>query len=70
MACGCADRMRKYILQQAGYTYNISMETWEHDTEPTILDEDIEDHHTRLTAQIGLRIARSFWDRLEGTKNG
>ena len=63
MACGCADRMRKHILPRTGYSYNVLLNRWDHDTESSINDEDIADHHTRLTAQIGLRVSRAYWAR-------
>lgn len=64
MACGCAERMRTYVLPATGY--KLEGDEWVHPTHPPIPDADVEDHHTKLTAQIGMRAVRSFWAKLEG----
>ena len=50
MGCGCAARMRKYIMPAAGYT--LVEVTWTHPTWDPILDTDVEQHHTRLTLKV------------------
>lgn len=56
MACGCSDRMRKFILPSAGF--HRDGDNWVNETFPEeqyriIPDKDVDDHHTILTAYIG-----------------
>lgn len=50
MGCGCADRMRKYVLPTVGYTRTGSL--WVHPTREPIPDAEVESHHSRLTLEI------------------
>lgn len=52
MGCACADRMRKYVLPEAGYILDHVKRQWVDPTDGDIInDEDVEDHHTRLTVK-------------------
>ena len=65
MACGCAERMRNYVLPHTGFVRD--GDRWTNaQTGESIADSDIDHHHTRLTAQIGRRLVRDFWAKLEG----
>ena len=66
MSCGCAGRMEKYVLPRAGYERDPLKHGWTHEaTGDFIANKDIEDHHTRLTAQIVGRQITNFFTKLE-----
>ena len=50
MSCGCAGRMRKYILPRFGYRQD--GDQWVHDTEPAIPDTEIGLHYTAIMVQL------------------
>ncbi len=50
MSCGCASRMRKYVLPFFGYELNDGM--WLRPGMQGIPDTEVADHYSRLTAQI------------------
>ena len=61
MACKCADRMRNYILPAAGYSRDQFSGNWVNSEFPdpnyrVISDNDINDHHSRLTAYIAYKL--------------
>jgi len=68
MGCGCAERMRNYVLPHTGYKATDLGDriVWIGPDGDEIDDRDIDHHHTRLTAQIGRRLVRDFWAKLEG----
>jgi len=64
MGCGCAERMRKYILPRFGYVFDEAAKTWinndisEEDLR-VINDASVAAYHTRLTIQIFLQSGRA-----------
>jgi hypothetical protein len=57
MACGCAERMRHYVLPWLGFA--LVGTVWENSAFPepslrAVPDEDVEAHHTALTARMML----------------
>jgi len=52
MSCGCAARMRQYILPALGY--ELWEDRWAHPdgTMPTVSEDDVEHYYSRLTAQL------------------
>lgn len=67
MGCNCANRMRKYVLPLLGYEPDLMRFGWVHKkTGEFIADTEIEAHHTRLTAQLGLKRAKGLFTRFAG----
>ena len=65
MSCGCAERMRNYVLPHTGFVQD--GDDWTNtQTGEVIADSDIDHHHTRLTLQISSRRVRSFWAQIGG----
>ena len=66
MSCGCAARMRRFVLPKMGY--EIIGEWWLHKTEPPISNAEVEVHYTRLmtrlVAQRGEAVVKRWLDRL------
>lgn len=61
MGCGCADRMRKWVLPRLGFFYWEGL--WINDSGDDleiIQDEEVEKHNAMLTARlVGRRVARA-----------
>lgn len=69
--CNCAERMRNYVLPHTGFRQSEDGTLWTNvRTGEVIADADIDHHHTRLTAEIGLRRIRNFWNTLGGQTDG
>ena len=71
MSCGCAERMRKYILPFAGYVYmdGIWINYSEIDEElRNIPDGEVNKYHSRLTVKImysfGRKRFKSWWESI------
>lgn len=74
MSCGCGERMRKYILPFAGYTFvdgnwvNLSEEN---EDLRIIPDAEVNKHHSRLTVKImysfGRERFKSWWTSIYGS---
>lgn len=73
MACGCASRMRTYVLPLAGYVELAGV--WVNPKMPDDLqvigDDDVAKHHGRLTARIavvlGIQAFNEIWRRTTGS---
>lgn len=50
MACGCARRMREWVLPFFGYI--LKNEVWYRSNAPNIPDAEVEEHYSWLTARI------------------
>lgn len=64
MGCGCAERMRKYILPRFGYVFDEVAKTWTNNDIPeedlrVINDTSVAAYHTRLTIQILLQSGKA-----------
>lgn len=46
MSCGCAKRMREYVLPEAGF--NLQGDRWVGPEGAEVLDSEVEEHHTKL----------------------
>lgn len=62
MGCGCADRMRKYVLPKVGYTKKGDL--WIHPTRDPIHESEVESHHSRLTLEIMQKVGKERAARL------
>lgn len=62
MSCGCAGRMRKYVLPFFGYELDVNEGVWRRAGAPGIPDNEVSEHYTRLIAEI---VLREGFDRLE-----
>lgn len=60
MGCGCANRMRKYVLPTMRYELEDGMWTNE-ETGDVIPDAEVEEHYTRLTARIMGDAVKNFF---------
>lgn len=61
MSCGCADRMRKYVLPSLGFT--LQNNEWINDDFPEsslrhIKDEDVDLHHLSLTSRMVMEMSK------------
>jgi len=66
MSCGCAGRMRAYVLPRFGYQYERIGERWVHPSEPPIPDAEVGLHYTRvmmvLVAREGEKAIKAWLD--------
>lgn len=70
MSCGCANRMRQYVLPGLGFVLDEPSQTWLNPTFPddtlqSIPDADIKKHHLKLTVELAIAYSvgqfRQFW---------
>lgn len=66
MACGCATRMRKYVLPHFGYT--LCNDVWQRPGSQDIFNSEIADHYSqvaaKLVAEFGMEKCRQLARRL------
>jgi hypothetical protein len=59
--------MRNYVLPHTGFTQSEDGTLWVNRlTGESIRDEDIDHHHTRLTAQIAAKRVTNWFSKLTG----
>ena len=73
MGCNCANRMRKYVLPALDFVFHEDTQTWENPEFPhthlrLLPDAQIENHYTRLTAELAVRYSldqfEQWWNRM------